>query len=79
MAFKININNNDGKTYKLELESEFLVGKELGEKVPGEEFLPSLKGYEFVIAGASDKAGFTSLKSVEGIGLKRVLLKSGKG
>src|SRR3989344_5683776 len=79
MAFKININDKDGKTYKLEIESESLSGKELGEKVPGDEFLPDLKGYEFEIAGLSDKAGFTSFKEVEGIGLKKILLTYGKG
>lgn len=79
MPFKINIADKDGKTYKLELESEELVGKDLGDKIPGNEVLPALAGYELEITGTSDKAGFTSMKHVEGVGLKKVLLTYGKG
>lgn len=79
MVFKINISSKDGKTYKLELDSESLVGKELGDKINGKEILPSLEGYELEITGTSDKSGFTSMKDVEGIGLKKVLLTYGKG
>jgi ribosomal protein S6E (S10) len=38
-----------------------------------------LAGYELEITGASDKAGFTAMGNVEGIGLKKVLLDVGKG
>jgi small subunit ribosomal protein S6e len=79
MPFKINISDKDGKTYKLELESEELIGKEIGEKLPGKDLLPALDGYEFQIAGASDKAGFPAFENVEGVGLKRVLLTFGRG
>jgi small subunit ribosomal protein S6e len=79
MAFKINISNNDGKTYKVELESEALIGKELGEKINGKDIVPSMEGYELVITGASDKAGFTSHEQVEGVGLKKLLLSYEKG
>jgi len=78
MPFKINIADKSGKTYKLELESEELIGKELHNKINGKEILPALEGYELEITGTSDKAGFTSLDSVEGVGLKGVLLKYGK-
>ncbi|MBU0893822.1 MAG: 30S ribosomal protein S6e [Nanoarchaeota archaeon] len=78
MPFKINISSKDGKTYKLELESESLIGKELGNKIPGKEILPALEDYELEITGTSDKAGFTSMKEVEGVGLKKVLLTYGK-
>ena len=78
MAFKINISEKSGKTYKLELESESIVGKALHDKVSGNEILPDLKGYDFEITGASDKSGFTAMKDVEGIGLKKVLLTYGK-
>jgi small subunit ribosomal protein S6e len=78
MAFKINISDKSGKTYKFELESEELVGKELNEKIDGKEILPTLNGYELEITGTSDKAGFTSSKDVDGIGLKKVLLTYGK-
>ena len=74
MAFKINISEKSGKTFHLESDSEELIGKELHDKISGKEILGDLEGYEFEITGTSDKAGFTSLKEVEGIGLNRVLL-----
>lgn len=79
MVFKINIAEKSGKTYKLEIEGEELVGKALHDKVSGKEILPDLEGYEFEITGASDKSGFTAFKNVEGIGLKKLLLTYGKG
>ena len=78
MVFKINISSKDGKTYKLELDSESLVGKELGQTVQGTDINADLNGYELEITGTSDKAGFTSMKEVEGIGLRKVLLTYGK-
>ncbi len=78
MPFKINIAEKTGKTYKLELESEELLGKKLHEKIPGKELLADLEGYEFEIAGASDKAGFAAHEDVPGIGLKKILLSYGK-
>jgi len=78
MVFKINIGSEDGKTYKLELESEELVGKSLGDTIPGTDLVGDLKDYEFVITGTSDSAGFTSMKEVEGVGLKKILIKYGK-
>ncbi len=77
--FKINIAEKSGKTYKLEAEAEEIVGKILHDKILGEEILPDLKEYKFEIAGASDKAGFTAMENVEGIGLTKVLLTYGKG
>lgn len=79
MVFKINISEKSGKTYKLESESEELVGKALHDKLNGKDISSDLNGYEFEITGASDKAGFTSHKDVEGIGLKKILLTYGKG
>lgn len=79
MPFKINIGTKQGNTYKLEVEAEELIGKALNEKVEGKEISPELEGYEFEITGASDKAGFTSMENVEGVGLKKVLLTYGKG
>ena len=74
MPFKINISEKTGKTFHLEIESEELIGKELHNKVEGKDISPDLEGYEFEITGASDNAGFTAMKNVEGIGLKKVLL-----
>jgi len=79
MPFKINIAEKSGKTFKLELESESLLGKELHNKIEGKDISPDLEGYEFEITGTSDKAGFTSHKDVPGIGLKKLLLSYEKG
>jgi small subunit ribosomal protein S6e len=79
MSFKINISEKSGKTYHLESEAEELMGKELHDKIRGEDLNSDLKGYEFEITGASDSAGFTALEDVEGTGLKKVLLGYGKG
>ncbi len=79
MVFKINIGDKSGKTYKFETESEALIDKELKEKISGKDVREDLEGYEFEIAGASDKSGFTALESVPGVGIKRVLLGYGKG
>ena len=76
MVFKINISDKSGKTYKLELESEDLIGKSLHDEFDGKEILPALEGYELEITGTSDKSGFTSHKDVEGVGLKKVLFTS---
>ena len=78
MVFKINISEKSGKTYKLETENEELIGKELNDKIEGKTLLPELEGYELEITGASDKAGFTAMKNVEGTALKRLLLNYGK-
>ena len=78
MPFKINISDKSGKTYKFELETEELFGKELQDKIEGKSLLPGLEGYELEITGASDNAGFTAMKQVPGIGLKKLLLTYGK-
>ena len=79
MAFKFNIGTKSGKTYKLEVEAPALIDKAIKTIVKGEEISPELSGYEFEIAGASDKSGFTSMENVEGVGLKRIILTYGKG
>lgn len=76
--FKINIAEKSGKTYKFELETEEFLGKELHSKIQGKDLLPNLNGYEFEIAGASDKSGFTAHEDVQGVGTKRILLTYGK-
>ena len=78
MPYKINIGNN-GKTWKIESSSESFIGMRLGDKVDGNELSADLADYEFEIAGASDKAGFPSMKDVEGQALRGVLLKKGWG
>lgn len=78
MVFKLNIATKDGKTFHLESDSEAFIGKSIKENIDGEDFNSDLKGYVFEIAGASDKAGLPALESVEGVGLKGLLLKRGK-
>ncbi len=78
MAFKINISDK-GKAWKVETESEALAGKAVGDKIEGREIKHELEGYELEITGGSDIAGFPLSKNVEGLGLKRVLLKRGFG
>jgi len=79
MVFKINLSTKEGKTFKLESESESLIGKRLHDNIQGNDVSPDLSGYEFEVTGASDKAGFTSMKEVEGIGLTKMLLSYEKG
>lgn len=77
MAFKINISEKSGKTYKLESEAKGLIDKKIGETIDGKILSDDLEGYELEITGASDKSGFPASKEVEGIGRKRVLLTYG--
>ncbi len=78
MPFKLNIGYK-GKSWKVELSDEGLIGKSVGDKIKGEEIKPELAGYELQITGGSDSAGFPLFEEVEGIGLTRLLLKKGKG
>lgn len=78
MAFKINVSHN-GKTYKLETENEFLVGKNIGENLNGSELSPDLKDYELEITGTSDLSGIPGFKDLEGPSYHRKLLKFGPG
>jgi len=78
MAFKFDIGDSKHKkTYHLEAEAENLVGMKIGDSIKGEDIKPELAGCEFIITGMSDKAGFPSLKTAEGVGLRRVLLRKG--
>jgi small subunit ribosomal protein S6e len=78
MAFKLNITDK-GKSWKIDSEGDFIVGKSIGEKIDGKEINADLNGYELEISGGSDIAGFPLSKNVEGIGLKRVLKTKGWG
>ena len=78
MAFKINISKG-AKTYKLETESEALVGRKIGETYKGEDIDSELKGYVLKITGSSDLAGIPGFLGLEGPGYHRRLLTFGKG
>ena len=66
-----------GKTYQKALEEESLIGKKIGELVPG-DFL-GLDGYELQIRGGSDFAGFPMRRDIDGPIRKKALLGSGVG
>jgi small subunit ribosomal protein S6e len=78
MVFKLNISEK-GKAWKIEIDSETLVGRKIGDKINGKDVSQDLEGYDFVITGASDIAGFAHKRDVEGSGLRRVLLTKGWG
>lgn len=79
MPFKVNIATKDGKTWKLEAESEALIGKSLKQKIEGKDVSPDLQGYEFIIQGATDFAGFAHSERIEGTQLRKLLLTKGWG
>lgn len=78
MVFKINIGQKT-KSWKLESDSEALVGRKIGEKLEGSELKPELAGYELEITGTSDKSGFPGFKEIDGQGMQGMLLTYGKG
>ena len=49
MAFKINISEKNGKTYKIESEAPNLIGKSLHDKIDGKDISSDLEGYELEI------------------------------
>ena len=78
MPFKLNI-SYESKSWRLEKNMDFLVGLSIEDKFDGKELGHDFEDYEFEIMGGSDIAGFPISKNVEGIGLKKVLLKKGWG
>lgn len=78
MVFKINISHK-GKTFKVETETEILVGKRIGDKIKGEDVDAVLKDYELEITGTSDLSGIPGFKGLEGGGYHRRLLTRGPG
>ncbi len=78
MPLKLNISEK-GKAWKIEVPTETLSGKSIGDKFNGKLLNPDLDGYELEITGGSDIAGFPLSKDVEGIGLKKILMTKGWG
>ncbi len=78
MPLKLNISNKE-KAWKLEVPTEILAGKSIGDKINGKIIKPELEGYELEITGGSDFSGFPMDGDVEGIGLKKSLLSKGWG
>jgi len=71
--------SHEGKAWRIKKEDESLLNKSVGDSFDGKELMPELEGYELLITGGSDIAGFPLSKDAEGVGLKRVLLKRGWG
>ncbi len=65
-----------GKSYAKETNLD-LVGMKIGDRVPGDSI--GLKGYELMITGGSDSAGFPMRKDIPGALRKRALVDSGLG
>ena len=79
MDFKIVIGDKDGKAYQQEIkgpEAENLLKKRIGQTVSGAEI--GLPGYEFLLTGGSDKAGFPMRKGIQEP-RKKVLIGKGVG
>lgn len=79
MEFKVVI-AKDGKSVQREVkddQAEVFLNKKIGETITGDGF--GLPGYEFLIAGGSDRAGFPMRKDVRGAGRKQILAVKGIG
>lgn len=80
VTFKLVIGTKDGKCIQKEVgepDSRSLLGKKIGDAIKGE--LMGLTGYEFIITGGSDYAGFPMRKDIQGQGRKRILAVEGIG
>jgi len=79
-AFKIVIGTKDGKCVQKEVaeaDAKSLIGKKIGDTIKGE--IIGLTGYEFLITGGSDYAGFPMRSDIAGPGRKKVLAVQGIG
>lgn len=79
-AFKIVIGTKDGKCVQKEVaeaDARTLIGKKIGDTIKGE--IIGLTGYEFLITGGSDYAGFPMRSDIPGAGRKKILAVEGIG
>lgn len=68
------------KSYQVEVDQQkatSLIGKKVGEEFNGD--IVGLNNFTLQITGGTDKSGFPMIKSVNGPGLKRILLKGKPG
>ncbi|HLH45344.1 MAG TPA: S6e family ribosomal protein [bacterium] len=80
VEFKVVVSYGDGKTETVSVSGQNasnFIGLRIGDKVDGS--LVGKPGYDIVITGGSDSAGFPMLRNIQGGGLVRVLLKDKKG
>ncbi|MAG60293.1 30S ribosomal protein S6e [archaeon] len=79
LDYKLVIGNKDGKTEQFDCKdeaAEFLMRKHIGDNISGDNF--GYPGYEFLVTGGSDKAGFPMRKGIQQ-DRKRILAQKGVG
>lgn len=80
VSFKVVIGTKEGKCLQKEVtepDANAFLGKKIGDTVAGEVL--GFPGYEFVITGGSDYAGFPMRPDIPGVGRKRILAVEGIG
>ena len=78
MELKIVINDvKTGKSYKKVLPENPFIGKQIRDKIPGDEL--GLTGYELELCGGSDGSGFGMRPDLPLAGKKKLLLTKGTG
>jgi small subunit ribosomal protein S6e len=80
VEFKIILGHKSGKCAQREVkddEADFFVGKKIGDTVEGVNF--GLEGYECIVTGGSNSAGFPMRRDVYGAGKKKILAVKGTG
>lgn len=80
VKIKLVLGDKSGKTKQIELDetvSKSFMGLKIGDTVKGE--LIDMTGYEFVITGGSDNAGFPMRNDVVSADRKKILIVSGIG
>jgi small subunit ribosomal protein S6e len=79
-GFKVVIGTKEGKCLQKEIpeaDASVFLGKKIGDKIAGEVL--GFTGYEFVITGGSDYAGFPMRDDIPGVGRKKILAVQGIG
>ena len=79
-TFKLVLGFNNGSCFQREVkeaDADYFLGKKIGDKVQGTHF--GLDGYEFLITGGSDYAGFPMRRDVDGAARKRIFAVEGIG
>lgn len=74
VSFKVVIGTKEGKCLQKEVaepDANAFLGKKVGDAIMGETL--GFTGYEFVITGGSDYAGFPMREDIPGVGRKKIL------
>ncbi len=73
---KVVMGNKSGKSFQKLHDSSNLIGRKIGENIKGD--IIGVAGYEFLITGGSDSAGFPMRKDIK-IKRARILARKGVG